>query len=297
MVFDSARFDLRPYTGFETDRFVRRTFCSWEDAGWRSLLVQRFEHVPVAEELALPAAADLHLVLPVSGRAELETRAGGRAVRDRWLPGRVQLGLPHQAVVRRYRGDADMRSVQVHLPRDTVDSAVTRLGGDVPDFEAMAASVAAGDPLLEAAVRALGSPGGADELYAESAAAFLATHLLTRHGRLRPGGSPGREDARVRAAVAFLRERLAEPVTLADLAGEVHLSVYHLVRVFRAATGRTPHRFLTELRVEEAKRLLRETDLALERIAPRCGFASAGALSAAFVRHVGARPSAYRRNS
>ncbi|MGK3204368.1 helix-turn-helix domain-containing protein [Amycolatopsis sp. MEPSY49] len=296
MVFDSARFDLRPYTGFETERFVRRTFCSWQDSGWRSLLVQRFEHVPVAEELALPAAADLHLVLPVSGRADLETRAGGRAVRDRWLPGRVQLGVPHQAVVRRYRGNADMRSVQVHIPRDTVDSAVARLGGDVPDFEAMAASVAAGDPLLEAAVRALGSPGTADDLYAETAAAFLATHLLTRHGRLRADRPPGREDARVRAAVTFLRERLAEPVTLADLAGEVHLSVYHLVRVFRTATGRTPHRFLTELRVGEAKRLLRETGLPLDRIAPRCGFAGPGALSAAFVRHVGVRPSAYRNS-
>ncbi|MFJ7216010.1 helix-turn-helix domain-containing protein [Amycolatopsis sp. NPDC098790] len=296
MVFDSARFDLRPYTGFETDRFVRRTFCSWVDAGWRSLLVQRFEHVPVAEELALPAAADLHLVLPVSGRADLETRAGGRAVVDQWLPGRLQLGLPQQAVVRRYRGDGDMRSVQVHIPRDTVDAVAARLGGDVPDFEAMAASVAGGDPLLEHAVRALGSPGTADDLYAETAAAFLATHLLTRHGRLRAGRPPGKEDARVRAAVAFLRERLAEPVTLADLAGEVHLSVYHLVRVFRAATGQTPHRFLTELRVEEAKRLLRETSLPLDRIAPRCGFAGPGALSAAFVRHVGVRPSAYRNS-
>jgi AraC family transcriptional regulator len=49
MVFDSARFDLRPYTGFEADRFARRTFCSWADAGWRSLLVPRLEHVPVAD--------------------------------------------------------------------------------------------------------------------------------------------------------------------------------------------------------------------------------------------------------
>lgn len=296
MVFDSARFDLRPYTGFETERFVRRTFCSWADVGWRSLLVQRFEHVPVVEDMALPAAADLHLMLPVAGRAELETRDGGRAVRGRWLPGRVQLGIPHQATVRRYRGDTDMRSVQVHIPRDTVDAAVARLGGDVPDFEAMAASVATGDPLLEETVRALGSPGTADDLYAEAAAAFLTMHLLTRHGRLRPGRPPAREDARVRAAVAFLRERLAEPITLADLAGEVHLSVYHLVRVFRAATGQTPHRFLTELRVEEAKRLLRETDLPLDRIAPRCGFAGPGELSAAFARHTGTRPSAYRNS-
>ncbi|MEV6825275.1 AraC family transcriptional regulator [Amycolatopsis sp. NPDC051102] len=296
MVFDSARFDLRPYTGFETDRFVRRTFCSWEHAGWRSLLVQRFEHVPVAEDMALPGTADLHLVLPLSGRAELETREGGRAVRGRWLPGRAELLVPQRPTVRSYRGDAEMRSVQVHIPGGTVGSVVAELGGDGPDFEAMAASVAAGDPLLEQAARTLGAPGSADDLYAETAAAFLATHLVTRHGRVRAGRPPAREDARVRAAVAYLRERLAEPVTLADVAAEVHLSVFHLVRVFRAATGQTPRRFLTELRVEEAKRLLRTTDLALDRIAPRCGFASPGALSTAFVRHTGIRPSVYRNS-
>ncbi len=121
-------------------------------------------------------------------------------------------------------------------------------------------------------------------------------HLLTRHGRLRASRTPASEDARVRAAVAFLRERLAEPVTLADLAEHTHLSIYHLVRVFRKATGQTPHRFLTALRVEEAKRLLRQTDLALDRIAPRCGFSTPGALSAAFLRHTGTRPSVYRNS-
>jgi AraC family transcriptional regulator len=59
--------------------------------------------------------------------------------------------------------------------------------------------------------------------------------------------------------VAFLRERQAEPVTLADLADEVHLSVYHLVRVFRTATGQTPHRFLTELRGRGSEALLRSS--------------------------------------
>ncbi|GAA1566052.1 hypothetical protein GCM10009678_56170 [Actinomadura kijaniata] len=54
MVFASARFDLQPYVGFDMARYVRRTYCSWEDSGWRSLLVQRFEHVPVAEDMELP---------------------------------------------------------------------------------------------------------------------------------------------------------------------------------------------------------------------------------------------------
>jgi AraC family transcriptional regulator len=296
MVFDSARFDLRPYAGFDMDRYVRRTFCSWQDLDWQSLLVQRFEHVPVAEDMALPGTADLHLVLPVSGRAEMETSDGGRAVRHPWVPGRLQLGIPHRPVVRRYRGDASMRSVQVHIPRDTIDSIAAQLGGEV-DYEAMAASLAAPDPLLEEAIRALGAPGGAgSELYAESAAAFLITHLLTRHARLPVDRVPTREDARVRAAVAIMHQRLAEPVTLADLAAEVHLSVYHLVRVFREATGETPHRFLTRLRIEQAQRLLRDTDLPLDRIAHRCGFTRPEALSTAFLRHTGVRPSVYRNS-
>ncbi|WP_040816291.1 helix-turn-helix domain-containing protein [Nocardia concava] len=83
---------------------------------------------------------------------------------------------------------------------------------------------------------------------------------------------------------------------MAELAAEVHLSVYHLVRVLRDSTGQTPHRFLTRLRIEEAKRLLRGTDLPLDRIAQWCGFATPGALSTAFLRHTGVRPSAYRNS-
>ncbi|MCP2271143.1 Helix-turn-helix domain-containing protein [Actinokineospora diospyrosa] len=292
MVFDSTRFDLQPFVGFDMDRYVRRTFCSWEEAGWRSLLVQRFEHVPVVEGMVLPGTADLHLVVPVSGRAEMETRSGGRAVRHSWVPGRVQVNLPGHATVRGYRGDRAMRSIQVHIPSDTLDTVATQLGGTV-DYEAVAAS-AERDPLLVEAVRTLGSSSVVSDLYAESAAAFLATHLLTRHGPQRT--EPARDDTRVRAVVALMRERLADPITLADLADHVHLSVFHLVRVFRAATGETPHRFLTRLRIEEAKGLLRDTDLALAQIAPRCGFASPGALSTAFVRHTGARPSTYRNS-
>ncbi|WP_394618773.1 helix-turn-helix domain-containing protein [Lentzea sp. JNUCC 0626] len=188
-----------------------------------------------------------------------------------------------------------MRSLQVHIPRDVVDSAAVRLGGDEVDFEAVAESVNAGDPLVEEAMRAVGAATGADELYAESASAFLAVHLLTRHVRVAVPRTT-REDTRVRAAVAMMRERLAEPLTLADIAGEVHLSVYHLVRVFQRATGQTPHRFLTGLRIEEAKRLLRDTDLPIAQIARRCGFASPGALSTAFARHTGVRPSVYRNS-
>ncbi|WP_206505525.1 helix-turn-helix domain-containing protein [Streptomyces chrestomyceticus] len=296
MVFDSVHFDLQPYAGFAMDSYVRRTYCSWEDTGWQSLLVQRFHHVPVVESMELPAAADLHLILPVAGRAVLETRADGRWQRRTWAPGQLELAVPDRSVLRRYRADGPMRSVQVHIPRGTVERTAAQLGSREVDYESMAASVATGDPLLVEAIRAVGSAEEAGDLYAEASAAFLAVHLLTRHSRTQGRQAPAREDARVRAAIAFMRERLAEPLTLADVADEVHLSVFHLVRVFRRATGQTPHRYLTQLRVEEAKRLLRETGFTVARIAPLCGFADSGALSTAFLRHTGVRPSAYRNS-
>ncbi|MFI6904715.1 helix-turn-helix domain-containing protein [Nonomuraea sp. NPDC050394] len=295
MVFNSVHFDLQPYAGFDMDRYVRRTHCSWENLGWRSLLVQRFEHVPEVEDMELPAAADLHLILPVGGRATMETRTGARWSRRTWTPGRLELGVPDRPLRRRYRGDGPLRSVQVHIPRGTVERTAEQLGGRRPDYPSMAASVAAGDPLIEEAVRAVGAAGEAGDLYAESAASFLAVHLLTRHTRA-PERPPAREDARVRAAIALMRDRLAEPLTLADMADEVYLSVFHLVRVFRAATGETPHRYLARLRIEKARHLLRESGLTVAEIAPLCGFAGPGALSAAFLRHTGTRPSAYRNS-
>ncbi|WP_432826830.1 helix-turn-helix domain-containing protein [Dactylosporangium sp. CA-092794] len=293
-MFDSVHFDLTPYAGFDMDAYVRRTHCSWSHNGWQSLLVQRFDHVAEVEAMALPAVADVHLILPVAGRAVMESSDGGRWHRRTWAPERLEMAVPHRPAVRRYRAERSMSSVQVHLPHGTVDRVATQLGCRGLDMEAVAASVAVGDPLLTAMMRALSTRDETDELYAESAAEFMAVHLLTRHARTPVPPDRVLRDRRVQRVVAVMRDRLADPLTLADLAVEVHLSPYHLLRVFKETTGETPHRFLTRLRITEAQRLLRDTDLALADIAARCGFAGPGSFSTTFLRHVGVRPSAYR---
>lgn len=291
-MFDSLVLDLAPYAELDASSLVRRTFCSWSDAGWRSLLVQCFDHVPEADHVRLPGVSDLHLVLYVAGDVVMRTRSDGKPVRGRRVPGALELMVPGRESTRDYRTTSAMRTVQVHIPSATVARAAARLGGSAPDFETLSAAVAAGDPVVEHLIRALPAVGSADDLYAESAAEFLTTHLLTlgRHERL-----PGPEHAAVRAGIAVMRDRLAEPLTLADIAAEAHLSVYHFVRVFRAATGETPYRYLTRLRIERARGLLTDSDLTIGQIADRCGFASPGALSTAFLGHVGVRPSVYRK--
>jgi AraC family transcriptional regulator len=292
-VFDSPDFDLAPYAEFDVPTHVQRTYCSWGDSGWRSLLVQSFDHSPAADQLGLPGVSDLHLVLYMTGNVTMRTRAAGKSVVRRCVPGSLELMVPGQASTRDYRATSEMRTVQVHVPSATVDRVAACLGGSEPDFEALSAAMRSGDPVVEHLVRALPAAGHTNDLYAESVAAFLTTHLLTQ-GRY-DRRLPGPEHAAVRAGIAVMRERLTESLTLTEIAAEVHLSVYHFIRVFRAATGETPYRFLTRLRIEQAQQLLPDGDLTVGQIAERCGFASGGALSAAFVRHVGLRPTAYRK--
>lgn len=59
-------------------------------------------------------------LLPVAGRAVIETWTGGRWSRHTWAPGRLELGIPDRPALHRYRADGALRSVQVHFPRSTV---------------------------------------------------------------------------------------------------------------------------------------------------------------------------------
>ncbi|CDR14697.1 hypothetical protein [Streptomyces iranensis] len=127
----------------------------------------------------MPATDDLHLVLTVEGAAAMETCTGGRRRQRHWTPGQLDMAVPGVASVRRYRSVVPMRTLQVHIPRVTVARTVEQLGGERVDYERMATAVASGDPLVEHTMRSLGAACETDDLYAESAAAFLAVHVLT----------------------------------------------------------------------------------------------------------------------
>ena len=85
-------------------------------------------------------------------------------------------------------------------------------------------------------------------------------------------------------------------VSLQVLAKESGYSRVHFVRMFRAATGYTPHNYLLKLRVERVRELLARTTLSLTEIALECGFSSHSHLSRVFRQILGATPSEYRRS-
>ncbi len=96
-----------------------------------------------------------------------------------------------------------------------------------------------------------------------------------------------------------LRQRVLanprRPVSVDDLAGEHGMSRSHFSHFFRTRTGLTPGRFMTEVRVHEASRLLVATRAPLKQIAGECGFANANHFGKVFRRFQHQSPAAYRR--
>jgi AraC-like DNA-binding protein len=122
----------------------------------------------------------------------------------------------------------------------------------------------------------------------------LALTLLAELHELRADAL--RVDLHRRRLVARAQDHLAEnfdrEITLAELARAVHASPFHLHRVFSAVTGTTPHRYLTQLRVDRACELLRD-GWSVGETALAVGFRSRGHLARVFRAHTGVHPSQY----
>jgi AraC-like DNA-binding protein len=127
---------------------------------------------------------------------------------------------------------------------------------------------------------------GADRLSLEVA----LTEAVAMFGRL--GEASPRHTRPVRRAMEYLRERLAESVTLEDLATYGELDKFHLCRAFRAQIGMPPHAYLTHLRIQRAKELLSQGVRASE-LAPRVGLYDQSQLTRHFRRIVGTTPARY----
>ena len=89
-------------------------------------------------------------------------------------------------------------------------------------------------------------------------------------------------------------ENLEQRPTTSRVARQVGMSQRHFFRKFRDENGKTPARYLTELRLQEAAQLLRQTPRAIKEIAPAVGYSSIVAFNRIFKRAFGVTPSEFR---
>jgi AraC-like DNA-binding protein len=104
-------------------------------------------------------------------------------------------------------------------------------------------------------------------------------------------------DHRVRAAIAYMREHVGDPVAIDEVAGKVGLSRAQFFVLFREQLNTTPQVFWSAVKVEEAIRRLVQKQEPLTSVAFDLGFSTPGNFSRFFKEHMGVTPSHYRKVS
>lgn len=99
----------------------------------------------------------------------------------------------------------------------------------------------------------------------------------------------------VERAIECIWARYDEALTTSDLASSAMLSKYHFCRTFSQTIGVSPGRFLSAVRVYQAKRLLRNSAMNVTDISFAVGFNSLGSFTNHFTKSVGTSPGRYRR--
>ena len=138
-----------------------------------------------------------------------------------------------------------------------------------------------------------------ERLYTEYLTQALAVKMLF----LGRSAEPQNNNKRISGLPGHVLRRIIErmrcfscDLSLQALANESGYSRVHFVRMFKAATGYSPHNYLLNLRLERARELLKNPSASLIDIALECGFSSHSHMSRLFHKSVGVTPSAYRRS-
>jgi transcriptional regulator GlxA family with amidase domain len=98
----------------------------------------------------------------------------------------------------------------------------------------------------------------------------------------------------LRELQSWLLDNLREPLTVEQMALQVGMSPRNFARVFAEQIGTTPSRFVTQIRLEAARRRLEESSQSIELIAEECGFGSTESMRSAFQRMLHVSPQDYR---
>src|SRR5262245_14547246 len=239
-----------------------------------------------------------HIVIPLAGSYEVSmVMLGGHIAHSKRTVGQASI-VPMGQQDSAYWKD-ELEDIGINLDIDYVARQARELVQTdridlIPDCEIV-------DPLVHQIGRSLaaevdaGAPAGT--IYAETLVNTLVAHLLRHYSNAGErfqqylGGLPKHK---LRRVTEFIEENLERDLTLAEIAGIAELSPFHFARSFKQSTGSTPIQFLTQRRIDLAKRLLVESELPIVEIGFRAGFKNQSHFTTLFRKITAMTPKAYR---
>lgn len=282
-------------------------YLSSAGLGWEGLHAQAFHEPAELEGWVEEAIPDVAIVLFRGGAMRLEQRQRNGS----WKAYRVEHGnlllRPSGKVPAEVRwkclSQTPTQTLHLHVSTDLISRTAQEVAKYSPRYITLESRSSLQDPLLQqigyALWHELEHPTSAGKLYAQTATQMLAVHLLHFYAKIGETiGEPtqGLTSRQLSRIKDFIQACLDQDLSLDALAQQVGFSPYHFTRLFRKATGESPHQFVLRQRVEHAQRLLVETDMPLADVAHVSGFANQSHLTRIFKQHYGMTPRVYRQD-
>jgi AraC family transcriptional regulator len=196
------------------------------------------------------------------------------------------------------------QTIHLYLPTTLFD----RLKEDfsLPDASADSILHAAGvnddvvDQIGRSILSELAAETATSRMYSETASLALAARLLHKYhdNGARKFTEPTThplDQSRLRRVLDYISDNIERNISLADLAETACLSPFHFARKFNLATGTSPHRYLSRMRLENAMAELAAGELPIAQIAFNAHFSSQASFTRAFHRSTGMTPKEYQR--
>lgn len=274
----------------------RRLFSS-VGLGWRNIEIARH----VTEPGGRPEVPTSHHILALASGSEAaygeHPGRDGRLVPYAKLPGSMNVD-PEGVLPAVYPSTQTELTICAldpafieGLAREQEPRLAARLRGQMAFRDEPAAGLIR---LMEEEVKSGGMSG---RLYIDHLTFALGLRVLTLESRVEKHPAPGNvlSNPRLKRVVDLMETELATDIDLKRLADESGYSRNHFLRMFRAATGNTPHQYLLHVRVKKAQAMMKDKKVNLIDVALATGFSSHAQLSRVFMQVLGVTPSQYRR--
>ncbi|MDQ3744914.1 MAG: AraC family transcriptional regulator [Acidobacteriota bacterium] len=280
--------------------------CLFESRGeaWREIKAWLVALPPAVDTLQLPSVSEPFLAWTISGEVDFQEREGDAP----WITNRIKRGsffltsggAPYDVRWKAVTPEPfETMLVFVELP--LLHRALEEVfGADAAQARLRDLSAFTDETLdwLMGRLRDELMRPQASLLFVQSLARMLAVYLARNYGEIGDethSGSPSLPGYKLRQITDWMAEHAAEEVSLERLAAQAGLSKFHFQRLFKAATGVSPSRYHINLRMNEARRLLRETKMSVVDVALEVGYANPSHFARLFRRETGLSPSDYRR--
>jgi AraC family transcriptional regulator len=280
--------------------------CLFEGRGeaWRDIKASLYSHPPVIDTFHVPSVSEPSLAWTTSGEVDFQEREDGQP----WVTNRIKKGsffltsggAPYEVRWKAVTSEP-FESMIVFIDLQLLQRALEEVFGSNAGHARLRDISGFTDDtlnwLMERLRDELTRPQ-ASPLFVQALAQAIAIHLARDYGVTDAeshSSSPSLPGYKLRQITDWIAEHIAEDFDLARLAAQAGLSKFHFQRLFKSSMGVSPSRYHINLRMEEARRLLRETKMSVIDAALEVGYTDPSHFARLFLRETGLSPSEYRR--